>query len=114
MAFVRMSDALNATLWLDQVSPLGVIRGCTSAISKDGHVLELFASMEGYLGSWSWAPTHVLALEGRGHCLPDFSAPQGSAGRPSLATKLRAGVLPETKVGAIMRDTCALPPLSSY
>ena len=45
----RLNDALGTTLWIDEESPEGVVRGAVVQ-TKDGLPLQLYAPAEGWLG----------------------------------------------------------------
>ena len=107
---VRLNEALNAQTWVD-ASNASVILGRSTARSKDGMALDLFAPAEGWLGpldSISWWLEHAAEMRSRDGTWPDFSA---SGPKVAQARALKAGVLPRAKALPMLRAICALEPL---
>ena len=104
---IRMNDALNASIWLED----DVIVGRTSVRSKDGIPLEVFAPAEGWLGPFNWAEEHLASMPSSRHVWPDFSASRGKYGQLAHATGQRDGVMPRTKALLALKHLCSVPPL---
>ena len=104
---IRLNDALNGVLILDEKSPSLVIRGrAVLKARRPAKMVELYAPAEGWTGPFAWVEEHVEELGAREHAFPDF---EGSV--PSKATALRAGVVPPTKARKALADLMGLAPL---
>jgi hypothetical protein len=104
----RLNDGLGTVMWVDDVSPDGVIRGRVSR-AKDGLPLELYAPAEGWLGTFTWLREHLEETAGRKHALPAFES--RPAGTPSTGSRLLPGVMPKDHARSSLRDMLAQAPL---
>ena len=106
---IRFADALMARLWPDEVDPARVIRGAAKGKgARRALPIQLYAAAEGFLGDWLWLPEHLAELAGREHAIPAFDG--GRAGRPSEATRLVPGVIPQAHMLKAFRDVLESSP----
>jgi hypothetical protein len=105
---IRLNDALNAVLLVDERQPDNVCRAraVLKAGKKAAKPIELYAPAAGWLGPFAWLEEHIAELAGRKHALPDY---EGS--KPSTASTLRKGVLSKARARAALQDLCAQEPL---
>jgi hypothetical protein len=105
---IRLNDALNAVLLVDERLPAGVCRAraVLKAGKKSAKPIELYAPAAGWLGPFTWLAEHLAEMAGRKHAIPDFDGP-----KPSQAVSLRKGVLNQGRAREALRDLCAQEPL---
>lgn len=106
---VRLNDALNAIIFMDELSSSEVMRGRTAVASKHGLPLELYGTAEGFLGRMDWIEEHVAEMSDRSHAIPDFAAPR--VGDVARATALKAGVAPPDVARKALKGMCMAAPL---
>ena len=103
---IRLNDALNACLHLDEVDPERVVRGHTILKSKKPKRVELYAPAHGFLGPFTWLAEHLAEMRGRKHAVPDFDGRQVDG-----ATALRPGVISPERARAAFKRLMSMAPL---
>lgn len=106
----RLNDALNATVFEDEVNPDGVVRGRTAVASKDGLPLELYAPAEGWLGPITWLKEHLADTRHWAYAIPAYKSRPRNC--PSAAgTIILQGVASRAQARGALLDICAQAPL---
>ena len=105
---IRLNDALNATMLVDESKPDLIVRAKTILKSRAAKksVVQLYAPAMGWDGPFHWLGEHLAEMQGRQHAVPDFDGP-----RPSAAKRLRGGVVAPARARAAVRDLMAQEPL---